>query len=131
MSRDPIADMLTRVRNGLQRRKVSVDVPATKMCRSVLGVMRTEGYIRQVEEIDDGRQGLMRVYLKYGPDGEQVITHLKRESKLSRRVYKKVDDIPQVLGGLGVAIYTTSQGIVSDRQARRLNVGGELLCTIW
>ncbi|MBE3070544.1 MAG: 30S ribosomal protein S8, partial [Planctomycetes bacterium] len=79
----------------------------------------------------DGRQGLMRVYLKYGPDGEKIISHLARESKLSRRVYRRVSDIRPVLGGLGVAVYTTPRGVISDRQARHMNVGGELLCTIW
>jgi small subunit ribosomal protein S8 len=131
MTTDSIADMLTRVRNGLKRGKDSVDVPASKTCRGILAVLRAEGYVRQVDEIADGRQGLMRVYLKYGPDGEQVITHLKRESKPSRRVYRKAGDIQPVLGGLGVAIYTTPQGIISDRQARHLNVGGELICTVW
>ena len=131
MTKDPIADMLTRIRNGLERRKPSVDVPAAKVCRGVLAVMRAEGYIEGVDEIADDRQGIMRVHLKYGPDGEQIITCIKRESKNSRRVYKKVGDVRPVLGGLGIGIYTTPQGIVSDRQARRLNVGGELLCTIW
>jgi small subunit ribosomal protein S8 len=93
--------------------------------------MRAEGFIGGFDEIPDGRQGLMRVHLKYGPDGERIITRLVRESKSSRRTYKKVGDIQPVLGGLGIGIYTTPQGIVSDRQARRLKVGGELLCTVW
>lgn len=131
MNKDPIADMLTRIRNGLLRRKASVDVPASNICRGILGVLRAEGYILGVDEIQDGRQGIMRVHLKYGPDGEQVLTHIRRESKLSRRQYKKADDIQPVLGGLGIAIYTTPQGILSDRQARRLKTGGEMLCTIW
>jgi small subunit ribosomal protein S8 len=131
MNKDPIADMLTRIRNGLLRRKASVDVPASNICRGILGVLRAEGYILGVDEIPDGRQGIMRVHLKYGPDGEQVLTHIRRESKLSRRQYKKADDIQPVLGGLGIAIYTTPQGILSDRQARHLKVGGEMLCTIW
>jgi small subunit ribosomal protein S8 len=131
MNKDPIADMLTRIRNGLLRRKASVDVPASNICRGILGVLRAEGYILGVDEIPDGRQGIMRVHLKYGPDGEQVLTHIRRESKLSRRQYKKADDIQPVLGGLGIAIYTTPQGILSDRQARRLKIGGEMLCTIW
>jgi small subunit ribosomal protein S8 len=131
MNKDPIADMLTRIRNGLERHKASVDVPASKTCRGILTVMRAEGYIIGTDEIDDERQGILRVHLKYGPDGEKIITHLRRESKLSCRVYRKVDEIEPVLGGLGVGVYTTPQGVVSDRQARRLNVGGELLCTIW
>jgi small subunit ribosomal protein S8 len=108
-----------------------VDVPASKTCRGILGVLRAEGYIREVDEIDDGKQGLMRVHLKYGPDGEHVVTELKRISKPSRRVYLKAADIGPVLGGLGVGIYSTPQGILSDRQARRLNVGGEWLCSVW
>jgi small subunit ribosomal protein S8 len=128
---DTIADTLTRIRNALQRRKATVDVLASNTCRGILSVMRAEGYVQGYDEIDDGRQGIIRVQLKYGPDGERVMTHLKRESKPSRRVYHKASEVAPVLGGLGVAIYTTPQGVVSDRQARRHNVGGELLCTIW
>lgn len=131
MNIDTIADMLTRIRNALQRRKAIVDVLASNTCRGILSVMRAEGYVQGYDEIDDGRQGLIRVQLKYGPDGEQVLTYLKRESKPSRRVYRKASEVVPVLGGLGVAIYTTPNGVVSDRQARRHNVGGELLCTIW
>jgi len=131
MTKDSIADMLTRIRNGLGRRKASVDVPASKTCRGVLGVLRAEGYIAGFDEIQDNRQGIIRVHLKYGPDGEQIMSHIRRESKPSRRVYKQVTEIPPILGGLGVAIYSTPQGIISDRQARQLKVGGEFLCTIW
>jgi len=131
VNKDTIADMLTRIRNALQRHKGTVDVLASGTVRGVLQVMRAEGYIGDLDEIDDGRQGLIRVHLKYGPDGEDVLTYLKRASKPSRRVYQKVDDIEPVLGGLGVGIYTTNRGVLSDRQARRLHVGGELLCTIW
>ncbi len=131
MNTDTIADTLTRIRNALQRRKATVDVLASNTCRGILSVMRAEGYVQGYDEIDDGRQGIIRVQLKYGPDGERVMTHLKRESKPSRRVYRKASEITPVLGGLGVAIYTTPRGVVSDRQARRHNVGGELLCTIW
>jgi small subunit ribosomal protein S8 len=131
MTTDPIADLLVRIKNGLQRRAEFIDVPASKVCRGILKVLVAEGFLRQVDEIQDGRQGLMRVHLKYGPDGETVITHLKRDSKPSRRQYKPVEEIQPILGGLGVAVYTTPQGIVSDRQARQLKVGGEILCTIW
>lgn len=131
MNKDTIADMLTRIRNALQRRKATVDVLASNTCRGILGVMRAEGYVQGCDEIEDGRQGIIRVYLKYGPDGEQVVTHLKRESKPSRRVYLKASEVAPVLGGLGVGIYTTPRGVVSDRQARKQNVGGELLCTVW
>jgi small subunit ribosomal protein S8 len=131
MTKDPIADMLTRIRNGLGRRKASVDMPASKMCVGVLNVLRTEGYIAGFDEIQDNRQGIIRIHLKYGPDGEQLLSHIRRESKPSRRVYKQVSEIPVVLGGMGVAIYSTPKGIVSDRDARQLHVGGEILCTIW
>jgi len=131
VNKDTIADMLTRIRNALQRRKATVDVLASNTCRGILGVMRAEGYVQGCDEIEDGRQGIIRVYLKYGPDGEQVVTHLKRESKPSRRVYLKASEVAPVLGGLGVGIYTTPRGVVSDRQARKQNVGGELLCTVW
>jgi small subunit ribosomal protein S8 len=131
MNTDTVADMLTRIRNALLRREGQVDVLASNICRGILNVLKTEGFIRGFDEIQDGRQGIMRVFLKYGPDGEQLVSHMKRESKSSRRVYKQVDEIKPILGGLGVAVYTTPQGIVSDRQARRLKVGGELICTIW
>ncbi|MBL7139486.1 MAG: 30S ribosomal protein S8 [Planctomycetes bacterium] len=123
--------MLTRIRNGLLRRKKTVDVLASNTVRGMLGVMRAEGFIQGFDEIEDGRQGVIRVHLKYGPDGEDVITSLDLVSKPSRRIYRKAGEVEQVLGGLGVGIYTTNQGVVSDRQARRLNVGGELLCRVW
>ena len=131
MNKDTIADMLTRIRNGLQRRKKTVDVLASNTVRGVLNVMRNEGFIHGFDEIEDGRQGLIRVQLKYGPDGEDVITRLELVSKPSRRVYHQVSEVGQVLGGLGVGIYTTNQGVISDRQARHLHVGGELLCRVW
>jgi small subunit ribosomal protein S8 len=131
MTNDPIADLLTRIRNALLRGQAQLDIPASKILRGVLRVMRSEGYILDTAEIQDGKQGMIRVTLKYGPDGEKVITHLKRMSKPSCRLYQKAADIEPVLGGLGVGIYSTPEGILSDRQARRLNVGGEWLCSIW
>ena len=131
MNRDTIADMLTRIRNALQRHKATVDVLASNTCRGVLSVMRAEGYVQGYDEIDDGRQGIIRVQLKYGPDGEQVITHIRRESKPSRRVYRKASDVTPVLGGLGVGVYTTPTGVFRDRLARRQNGGGELLGPVW
>ena len=131
MNRDPISDMLTRMRNALQRRMATVDIPASNVCRGVLTVLRAEGFIESLDEIQDGRQGIIRIRLKYGPDGEEVVTQLKCESKPSRRVYKDATEVQPVLGGLGVGIYTTNQGILSDKQARHLKVGGELLCTVW
>jgi small subunit ribosomal protein S8 len=131
MTQDTIADLLTRIRNGLKRGMQSVDIPASKVCRGILTVLQTEGFIRGFDEIQDSKQGVIRIHLKYGPDGEQVITRIKRESKSSRRLYKKADDVQPVLGGLGIGIYTTPQGILSDREARRLRMGGELLCIVW
>jgi small subunit ribosomal protein S8 len=131
MLQDPIADVLARIRNALLRRMETVDVPASKVVRGLLAVMQAEGYIRGFDEIQDNRQGVIRIQLKYGPDGEQVMTKIRRESKSSRRLYKKADEIQPVLGGLGISILSTPQGIMSDRQARKLKVGGELLCTIW
>jgi small subunit ribosomal protein S8 len=131
MTKDPIADMLTRIRNGLGRRKPSVDIPASKTCRGVLMVLKAEGFVAGFDEIQDNRQGVIRIQLKYGPDGETIMSHIRRESKPSRRVYKQVEEIQPILGGLGVSVLSTPQGIISDRQARQLNVGGELLCTIW
>jgi small subunit ribosomal protein S8 len=122
---------LTRIRNGLKRGVESVDMPASKVCRGVLAVMQAEGFIRGFDEIQDTRQGLIRIHLKYGPDGETIITRIRRESKPSLRVYKKAEEVQPVLGGLGIAVYTTPEGIVSDREARRRKIGGELLCTIW
>jgi small subunit ribosomal protein S8 len=131
MMHDPVADMLTRLRNALQRQKGYVDVPASNVLRGILQVMRAEGYVREIDEIEDGKQGIMRVHLKYGPDGEQIVTKLQRVSKPSRRIYRKAKEVEPILGGLGVAIYSTPQGIVSDRQARRAGIGGEWLCSIW
>lgn len=131
MNKDTIADMLTRIRNALLRHKRTVDVLASNTVRGVLRVMRNEGYIHEFDEIEDGRQGVIRIHLKYGPDGEDVLTHVELVSKPSRRVYTKAQDVEPVLGGLGVGIYTTNQGVVSDRQARRMHVGGELLCRVW
>jgi small subunit ribosomal protein S8 len=131
MTKDTIADMLTRIRNGLERGAASVDVPASNVCRGILAVLKSEGFILGFDEIQDSRQGLIRIQLKYGPDGELLITRLRRESKPSRRVYHGVDDVEPILGGLGIAIYTTPQGIISDREARRRKVGGELICTVW
>lgn len=131
MMHDPVADMLTRLRNALQRQKGYVDVPASNVLRGILRVLRAEGYVREIDEIEDGKQGIMRVHLKYGPDGEQIVTKLQRVSKPSRRIYRKAKEVEPILGGLGVAIYSTPQGIVSDRQARRAGIGGEWLCSIW
>jgi len=127
---DPIADMLTRIRNALRNRFKTVDCKNSKICRGIAQVLQDEGYVSGYDVIDDGRQGLIRVKLKYGPRGEKVLHRLTRESKPGRRVYRGVDDLPRPLQGLGIAIVSTSQGVLSDRQAREKRAGGELLCTV-
>jgi len=127
---DPIADMLTRIRNGLQARHTHVNVRASKICEGVCDVLKREGYIEDVTRIDDGKQGLLRVYLKYGRHGEDVITELTRVSRPGCRVYRGAEDLPEVLNGLGIAVISTSSGILSDRQCRDKKVGGEVLCTV-
>lgn len=127
---DPIADMLTRIRNALRARHKTLNVPASKACEGVCQVLKQEGYIDDVKRIEDDKQGILRVYLKYGPLGEQVITEITRVSKPGRRVYSPVDQLPRVLNGLGISIVSTSQGIYSDRQCRQQRVGGEVICTV-
>jgi small subunit ribosomal protein S8 len=127
---DPIADMLTRIRNGLQVRHTTVNVKASKVCEGICGVLKEQGYIRDYKRIDDSRQGQIRVYLKYGPMGEDVITEIQRVSKPGRRTYAGSKELPSPMGGLGVAIVSTSRGIYSDKQCREENVGGEVLCTV-
>ena len=127
---DPVADMLTRIRNAVRNREPQVAILKSGVCLGIADVLKEEGYIRGYDVIDDGRQGLIRVDLKYGPRGEQVIHALKRVSRPSCRVYRKVDDLPRVLDGLGIAIVSTSRGIFSDRKARQEKVGGELLCIV-
>ena len=127
---DPIADMLTRIRNGLRGRKKTVMCNNSKVNRGIAEVLQKEGYIAGYDVVDDGRQGEIRVKLKYGPHGETVLNSLTRESKPGRRVYRGADDLPRPLQGLGIAIVSTSQGVMSDRQCRESRVGGEVLCVI-
>ena len=127
---DPIADMLTRIRNALRVKADIVNVRASNVCEGIARVLKEEGYIEDYRRIDDGKQGLLRIYLRYGPNGEEVVTELKRVSRPGRRVYCGVDDLPRPLDGLGVAIVSTSQGVLSDRQCRRRRIGGEVLCTV-
>lgn len=127
---DPIADMLTRIRNAVRNNDRHVVVKNSKVCRGIADVLKTEGYVNGYDVVEDGRQGLIRVELKYGPRGEQLIHQLQRVSKPGRRVYTGVEDLPRPLAGLGIAIVSTSQGVVSDRTARENRVGGELLCTV-
>ena len=127
---DPIADMLTRIRNALGARHEVVNVKASKICEGICRVLKEEGYIEDYKRIEDNRQDMLRVYLKYGRMGEDVITEIKRMSKPGRRTYGRVKDLPRPLNGLGIAIVSTSKGVLSDRQCRDQNVSGEVLCTI-
>ncbi len=127
---DPIADMLTRIRNASRNSAERVNCRNSKVCAGIAQVLKDEGYITGYEVIDDGLQGVLRVDLRYGHRGEVLINKLKRESKPSCRVYKKADELPRPLAGLGIAILSTPQGVVSDRQARERKIGGELLCTV-
>lgn len=127
---DPIADMLTRIRNAARNQADEVRVLNSKVCRGIAEVLQSEGYIEGFDVIEDGRQGLIRISLKYGPAGEQLFHLIKRESKPGCRVYRGVADLPRPLAGLGIAILTTPRGVLSDRQCREQQVGGELLCTV-
>ncbi|OUM95065.1 MAG: 30S ribosomal protein S8 [Thermobacillus sp. ZCTH02-B1] len=128
---DPIADMLTRIRNANTVRHEVVEVPASKIKRQIAEILKNEGFIRDCEYIEDNKQGILRIFLKYGPNNERVITGLKRISKPGLRVYTKASEIPRVLGGLGIAIISTSKGLMTDKQARQLNTGGEVICYVW
>ena len=129
---DPIADMLTRIRNANTAKHDTVDVPASKMKLAIAEILFNEGYIAKYDVIDDGNFKTIRITLKYGADkNEKVITGLKRISKPGLRVYANKEDLPRVLGGLGTAIISTNHGVVTDKEARKLNVGGEVLCFVW
>ena len=127
---DPIADMLTRIRNAARVRKAHVDIKASKICEGIAAVLKTEGYIEECDRIDDGKQGILRVTLKYDQEGRSAITEITRTSKPGRRVYASVDNLPTVLAGMGIAIVSTSKGVISDRSCRENKVGGEILCTV-
>jgi small subunit ribosomal protein S8 len=127
---DPIADMLTRIRNASRIGRQDVNVHASKLCRGVAQVLKDEGYIKDFDRIDDGHQGLLRIQLKYTPDGSSVINTIDRVSKPGRRVYSGMADLPRVLGGLGITVVSTSKGVMSDRKCRHENIGGELICTV-
>jgi small subunit ribosomal protein S8 len=129
-NQDPIADMLTRIRNANRVGRRMVLVPLSKICNGIAQVLKDEGYIEQFDVIEDGQQGQIRLKLKYSMSGERVIHELDRQSKPGRRVYRRVDDLPKVLNGMGIAVVSTSKGVMSDRKAREQNVGGELLCTV-
>lgn len=128
---DPIADMLTRIRNANSARHDTVDIPASKMKKAIAQILLDEGYIKNFQLIDDGTQGIIRVALKYGPSRETVISGLRRVSKPGLRVYAGADDLPRVLRGLGIAVISTSKGVMTDRSARAQHVGGEVLAFVW
>lgn len=128
---DPIADMLTRIRNANSARHLSVDIPASNLKKSIAEILLEEGYIKNYQIIDDGKQGIIRVSLKYAENKQRVISGIKRISKPGLRIYASKEELPKVLKGLGIAIISTSKGIMTDKKARKENVGGEVLAYIW
>ncbi|CAM3898223.1 30S ribosomal protein S8 [Alkalicoccus chagannorensis] len=128
---DPISDMLTRIRNANMVRHTSLELPASNIKKEIADILKREGYIRDYEAIEDSKQGILRLFLKYGADNEKVITGLKKISKPGLRVYAKSDEIPRVLGGLGIAIISSSSGVITDKEARQKQVGGEVLAYVW
>ena len=128
---DPIADMLTRIRNAGKAKLNSVDIPGSKVKTELAKVMKSEGFIRNYKFIKDGKQGILRVYLKYGDNQSHVILEMQSVSKPSRRIYTSASDVKPIYNGMGVAILSTSKGILTDKQARKENVGGEVLCTMF
>jgi small subunit ribosomal protein S8 len=129
-NQDPISDMLTRIRNANRVGRRLVLIPKSKICTGIAQVLKDEGYIEEFDKVDDGQQGQIRVKLKYSITGEKVIHSIDRSSKPGCRVYRKVEELPNVLNGMGIAVVSTSKGVMSDRKARESNVGGELLCTV-
>jgi small subunit ribosomal protein S8 len=131
MMTDPIADMLTRIRNAVRVERPHVDIPLSKVKRGLAEVLKREGYIWDWEEMADKPRSHLRVHLKYGPNGERIIRRIRRVSKPGRRIYKGSDGLKPVLGGLGISILSTSRGVISDREARQRRLGGEVLCEVW
>jgi small subunit ribosomal protein S8 len=128
---DPIADMLTRIRNGVKAKFNSVDVPGSKLKTDIAKILKNEGFIKNFKFLKDGKQGILRIYLKYGAGQSDVIYGLKRISKPSCRVYVRSNEIKPVYNGMGISILSTSKGIMTDKKARQENVGGEILCNVW
>ncbi|EFI66325.1 30S ribosomal protein S8 [Lysinibacillus sp. HST-98] len=128
---DPIADMLTRIRNANMVRHEKLEVPASNVKKEIAEILKREGFVRDVEYVEDNKQGIIRIFLKYGKDNERVITGLKRISKPGLRVYAKTNEVPKVLNGLGIALVSTSQGLLTDKEARAKQVGGEILAYVW
>ena len=127
---DPIADMLTRVRNAARIMSKQVNIRASKVCVAIAAVLKTEGYIEDFDKIESGAQGILRITLKYDQAGRSAIEEIKRISKLGRRVYSSVDDLPCVMNGMGIAIISTSKGLMSDKGCRQAKIGGEIICTV-
>jgi small subunit ribosomal protein S8 len=128
---DPIADLLTRIRNANMVRHEKIEVPASNIKKQIAEILKREGFVRDVEYIEDNKQGIIRIFLKYGSNNERVITGLKRISKPGLRVYAKTNEVPRVLNGLGIAIVSTSQGVLTDKEARQKQAGGEVLAYVW
>ncbi|CEG24408.1 30S ribosomal protein S8 [Planococcus massiliensis] len=128
---DPIADMLTRIRNANMVRHEKLELPASNVKKEIAEVLKREGFVRDVEYVEDDKQGMIRIFLKYGANNERVITGLKRISKPGLRVYAKTDEVPRVLNGLGIALVSTSQGLVTDKEARAKKIGGEIIAYVW
>lgn len=131
MMTDPIADFLTRIRNAVRARHKVVEAPSSKLNKAIAQILLEQKFINGYEVIEDGKQGILRIYLKYTEDGELAITNLVRVSKPGRRIYVGVEEIPRVLNGLGIAILSTSKGVMTDRRARKERVGGEVICYVW
>lgn len=128
---DPIADMLTRIRNANIVRHETLEIPGSNMKKEIAGILKTEGFVKNVEYIEDDKQGIIRVFMKYSNENERVITGLKRISKPGLRVYAKREELPRVLNGLGIALISTSEGVLTDKEARKRNLGGEVLAYVW
>ena len=128
---DPIADMLTRIRNANSAMSEKVDIPASRMNEDIAKVLMREGYISDYKFIDNRKQGILRILLKYGPGQDRVVRGLRRVSRPGRRVYRKADKVPRVMGGLGIAIVSTPKGVLTDKESREANVGGEVICEVW
>ncbi len=127
---DPIADMLTRIRNAIRTDRKEVNIRCSKICEGIAAVLKEEGYIEDFDRIDDGKQGILRIRLKYDTEGRSIIETITRTSKPGRRIYSSVLELPHVMGGMGVAIVSTSKGVMSDKNCRKENVSGEILCTV-
>ena len=128
---DPIADMLTRIRNANMVRHEKLEVPASNLKKEIAEILKREGFVRDVEYVEDNKQGIIRIFLKYGQNNERVITGLKRISKPGLRVYAKTNEVPKVLNGLGIALVSTSNGLLTDKEARAKQVGGEIVAYVW